>query len=235
MKKVMLLAAGLFLAMTTFAQAADNKPTEKKIEVTGSSEIEITPDEIYFQISLKEYLKGKTKVEITELEKQLQKAVVDAGIPKENLTVENVSGYNYDWLRKKKNPLEFMASKQYRLKLNKLDKINIILGAVDAEGIESTRITSYTSSKMEEYRKEAKIKALQAAKTKADYMVNAIGEKLGGILEIQEINTDSYSDVHPMAVNMYAKSADAMGGGISDIDFKTIKVRGEVRAVFSIK
>ncbi|RAJ75564.1 hypothetical protein CLV59_109178 [Chitinophaga dinghuensis] len=235
MKKVMLLAAGLFLAMTSFAQAADNKTTEKKIEVTGSSEIEITPDEIYFQISLKEYMKGKTKVEITALEKQLQKAVIDAGIPKENLTVENVSGYNYDWMNKKKNPQEFMASKQFRLKLSKLDKINIILGAVDAEGIESTRITSYSSSKMDEYRKEAKIKALQAAKTKADYMVNAIGEKLGGILEIQEINTDNYVDVRPMAVNYMAKSADGMGGGISDVDFKTIKVRAEVRTVFSIK
>ncbi|MBV7534105.1 SIMPL domain-containing protein [Chitinophaga sp. sic0106] len=234
MKKVMLLAAGLFLAMSTFAQTASNKATEKKIEVTGSAEIEITPDEIYFNISLKEYLKGKSKVEITALEKQLQKAVVDAGIPKENLTVENVSGYNYDYLNKKKNPQEFMASKQFRLKLNKLDKINIILGAVDAEGIESTRITGYSSSKMEEYRKETKIKALQAAKAKADYMVNAIGENLGGIIEIQEINTDGYSDVRPLAVNYMAKAADGMGG-ISDVDFKTIKVRAEVRTVFGIK
>ncbi|SHL83033.1 hypothetical protein SAMN05444266_105141 [Chitinophaga jiangningensis] len=234
MKKVMLLAAGLFLAMSTFAQTANNKTTEKKIEVTGSAEIEITPDEIYFNISLKEYLKGKSKVEITTLEKQLQKAVVDAGIPKENLTVENVSGYNYDYLNKKKNPQEFMASKQFRLKLNKLDKINIILGAVDAEGIESTRITGYSSSKMEEYRKETKIKALQAAKAKAGYMVGAIGEQLGGIIEIQEINTDSYSDVRPMAVNYMAKSAD-MAGGISDVESKTIKVRAEVRTVFGIK
>lgn len=234
MKKVMLLAAGLFLAISSFAQTATKAP-EKKIEVTGSAEMEITPDEIYFNISLKEYLKGKSKVEITTLEKQLQKAVIDAGIPKENLTVENVSGYNYyDYLNKKKNPQEFMASKQFRLKLNKLDKINIILGAVDAEGIESTRITGYTSSKMEEYRKETKIKALQAAKAKADYMVNALGETLGSIIEIQEINTDGYSDVRPMAVNYMAKAADGMAG-MSDVDFKTIKVHAEVRTVFGIK
>lgn len=234
MKKVMLLAAGLFLAVSTFAQKADVKEPEKKIEVTGSAEIEITPDEIYVNISLKEYQKNKNKVDISTLEKQLVKAVADAGIPKENLTIENVAGSNYTWPRKKKDPVEYMASKQYRLKLNKLDKIDQILDAVDAEGIENTRIISYSSSKMQEYRKEAKIKALQAAKAKAEYMVAALGEKMGSIIEIQEINTDNYSDVIPVMAQYSAKAAmsDAY---TSDVEFKTIKVRAEVRTVFSIK
>ncbi|NIG52749.1 SIMPL domain-containing protein [Chitinophaga sp. Cy-1792] len=234
MKKVMLLAAGLFLAVSSFAQNANVKEPEKKIEVTGSAEIEITPDEIYVDISLKEYQKNKTKVDISTLEKQLVKAVADAGLPKESLTIENVAGSNYTWPRKKKDPVEFMASKQYRLKLNKLDKIDQILGAVDDEGIENTRISSYSSSKMQEYRKEAKIKALQAAKAKAEYMVAALGEKMGSIIEIQEINTDNYTDVRPMMAQFNAKMASA-DGYTSDIEFKTIKVRAEVRTVFSIK
>lgn len=228
----MLLAAGLFLAFTTFAQA-DKQPV-KKIEVNGSAEMEITPDEIYFNISLREYVKGKTKVEISTLEKQLEKAVADAGIPKADLTVENVYGNNFEILRKKKDPQEFMARKQYRLKLTKLDKINIILGAVDAEGIENTRIASYSSSKMEAYRKEVKIKALLAAKEKAEYMLTAIGNKVDGVIEIQEMNTDNYSDVRPMMMANY-KSAGVSEDASSDIDFKTIKVRAEVRAVFAIK
>ena len=65
MKKVMLLAAGLFFALSTFAQQADNKQV-KKIEVTGSAEIEITPDELNLDISLREYLKGKTNGKLTE-------------------------------------------------------------------------------------------------------------------------------------------------------------------------
>ncbi|MCW3462767.1 SIMPL domain-containing protein [Chitinophaga nivalis] len=238
MKKVMLLAAGLFFAFSSFAQQADNKQPVKKIEVNGTAEMEITPDEIYISISLKEYLKGKTKTEISTLEKQLQKAVQDAGIAKENLTIENVYGNNYDYWVKKKNPLEFMARKQYRLKLNKLDKINDILGAVDAEGIENTRVSSYTSSKMEEYRKEVKIKALQAAKNKADYMLNAIGSKIGDVIEIQEISTDNYSDVRPEYSNvmMYKAGVAADNGGeVSSIEFKTIKIRAEVRTVFGIR
>jgi uncharacterized protein YggE len=233
MKKVMLLAAGLFFALSTFAQQADKQPV-KKIEVNGSAEMEITPDEIYFNISLREYLKGKNKVEISTLEKQLLKAVADAGIPKADFTIENVYGNNYEILRKKKDPQEFMARKQYRLKLTKLDKINEILAAVDAEGIENTRIASYTSSKMEAYRKEVKIKALQAAKEKAEYMLSAIGNKIDGVIEIQEMNTDNYSDVRPVMANYMAK-AGASEDAADDIDFKTIKIRAEVRAVFAIK
>ncbi|MFY0252726.1 SIMPL domain-containing protein [Chitinophaga sp. 30R24] len=235
MKKVILLAAGLLFALGTFAQQEDKKPV-RKIEVNGSAEMEITPDEIYLDISLREYLKGKTKVDIGTLERQLQKAVAEAGIPKSDLTVENVYANNFEIIRKKKEPQEFMARKQYRLKLNRLDKVNDILGAVDAEGIENTRISSYTSSKMETYRKEVKIKALQAAKAKAEYLLGAIGNQLDGVIEIQEINTDNYSDaVRPaMMFNMAARSV-GNGDGTEDIDFKTIKIRAEVRAVFGIK
>lgn len=237
MKKGMLLLAGLFLAITSFAQQVDNKPPVKKIEVNGSAEIEITPDEIYLNIALREYKNKSGKVDISTLEKQLQKAITDAGIPKENFTIENVYGTNYDmWWKKKKNDQDFLARKQYRLKLNRLDKINLILAGVDEEGIESVNIGSFTHSKMEEYRKEVKIKALQAAKAKADYMLSAIDEKIAGVLEVQEINTDNYVDVRPVMANvMYAKSRAMDTAAESNIDFKTIKVRAEVRAVFLVK
>lgn len=239
-KGMLLLVSGLLLTITTMAQQTDNKPPVKKIEVNGSAEIEITPDEIYLDIALKEYYKNKTnKVDISVLEQQLEKAVADAGIPKGNLTIENVYGYNHDqWWRKKKNDPNFLARKKYRLKLNKLDKTNIILAAVDEEGIESVNISSFTHSKMEDYRKEVKMKALQAAKAKAAYMLGAIDEKIDGVLEVQEINTDNYADARPAMANMMYRSKAEMAADAaapSDIDFKTIKVRAEVKAVFGIK
>lgn len=229
------------MTATSFAQTTpDNKPLVKKIEVTGTAEMEITPDEITLNITLREYLRNKNKVTITTLENQLQKAVQEAGIPKENFTIENVFGYNYDqWWRKKKTNEDFLTRKQYRLKLNRLDKVNAILAAVDDEGIESVNIASFTHSKMEEYRKQVKMNALKAAKTKAEYLLGAIDEKIGGVLEVQEFNTDHYSDVRPEMANvrMYKSAAADMAGGVPDsnIDFKTIKIRAEIRAVFGIK
>lgn len=232
---------GLFMTATSFAQTTDNKPPVKKIEVTGTAEMEITPDEITINITLREYYKNKTsKVGITTLEAQLQKAVQDAGVSKENFTIGNVFGYNYDqWWKKKKNTEDFLARKQYVLKVNRLDKINGILAAVDEEGIESVNIASFNSSKMEEYRKQVKTNALKAAKAKAEYLLSAIDEKIGGVIEIQEFNNDQYSDIRPEAANvrMYAKAADMAGAGVPDsnIDVKTIKIRAEIRAVFGIK
>jgi len=237
MKKVMFILAGLFLATLSQAQQTDNKPPVKKIEVTGSAEIEITPDVIYLDIALREYKTKTTKTDISTLEKQLQKAVQDAGIAATDLTIANVFGNNYEqwWVKKKKDP-DFMARKQFRLKLSKLDKVNTILGAVDAEGIESVNISSYTHSKMDEYRKEVKMKALQAAKAKATYMLDAIGDKIDGVLEVQEMNTDNYADVQQMAnVRMLDAKSEGSYAAMPDIDFKTIKVRAEIRAVFFIK
>lgn len=239
MKKLTVLLMGLFMTATSFAQATDsNKPPVKKIEVNGSAEMEITPDEIFINITLREYMNKSTKVAITTLEAKLQKAVQDAGIAKENFTIENVFGYNYDqWWKKKKKDDDFLARKQYRLKLNRLDKINGILAAVDEEGIESVNVASYTHSKMDEYRKQVKMDALKAAKAKAEYLLGAIDEKIGGVIEIQEFNTDQYSDVRPEMANvrMYAAKADASVAPDSNIDFKTIKIRAEIKAVFGIK
>ncbi|MGX5818438.1 SIMPL domain-containing protein [Chitinophaga lutea] len=240
MKRLTVLLMGLFMTASVFAQSTDNKPPVKKIEVTGSAEMEITPDEITVNITLREYMKNKTsKVSITTLEAQLQKAVEAAGISKENFTISNVFGYNPDqWWKKKKNDPDFMARKQYSLKVNRLDKINGIMAAVDDEGIESVNVASYTHSKMEEYRKQVKMNALKAAKDKAEYLLSAIDEKIAGVIEVQEFNTDQYSDVRPVMANarMYkGEAADAAGVPDSDIDFKKIKVRAEVRAVFGIK
>jgi uncharacterized protein YggE len=236
MKKVVFLLAGLFVASLSQAQQTDNKPPVKKIEVTGSAEVEITPDEIYLDISLREFKNKAAKVEIGTLENQLQKAVKEAGIPAENLTISNVFGTNYDqwWSKKKKDP-DFMARKQFRLKLSNLDKVNAILGAVDDEGIESVNISSYTHSKMEEYRKQVKTKALQAAKAKATYMLEAIGSNIDGVLEVQEINTDSYSDVQPVAFQNMRMASAGVADEAASSAFKKIKVRAEVRAVFFIK
>ena len=66
-----------------------------------SAEIEITPDEIYVEIQLQEYKDGSKKVQLNTLESQLVKGVVKVGIGEENLTVSNVSGYNWNWRQTK--------------------------------------------------------------------------------------------------------------------------------------
>lgn len=214
------------------AQTDAERPV-RKIEVTGSAEMEITPDEIYLSIGLQEYMKdNKTKASIENLEKDLQKAVLKAGIPEENFMIENVTSYNWNWHDKKKDE-EFMAKKQYRIKLNDLNKINEIISPMEPKGIERMHISDYSHTNIEQFRRELKLKALQAAQEKAGYLLAGIDEQLGPVLEIQEFN-DGYNPPMPYQLKSNMRMESAQDMAMPDIDFKTIKLRYEMRAVFSI-
>ncbi len=226
MKKILTFIVILFLSAATFAQNVDLR---RKITVTGNAETEVTPDIIYFSISLKEYLNGKTKVSISTLENQLEKAVNAAGIPKTDFTINNLSSYNY--VPEKKKNADFLAAKQYRLKLHDLNKINKILDAVDDKGIQSTGIDGYDYSGIEALKSELKLKALKNAQAKAGFLLSGIGEKLGGAIDIQEINNEPMQQ--PVFRSMMMKTANA-DATESDIDFKKIKLNYQVQAVFEI-
>lgn len=235
MKKILFALALCSISLAGFSQTFD---TRRKIDVTGSAEAEVTPDIIYFGISLKEYFKdnnSKKKVEIEELERQLQSAVLAAGIPKEDFTINNISSYNYTW-EKKKNP-DFLARKQYRIKVTDLSKLNGIISAVDPKGIEYTNIENYDYSKMETLKRDLKIKALQAAKAKATYLAQAVGDNVGSALDIQEINNEYYPQpiyrANAMMKTEGMVSSDA--AAMPDIDFKKIKLNYQIHAVFELK
>jgi uncharacterized protein len=215
------------------------KPLVKKIEVTGSAEQEVLPDEIYVTISLREYFKdkdNKTKIDIMVLEKQLQKAVDEAGITKENFSIGAING-NREWWGKKK-PTTFLESKNYVLKLANLYKIDGVISKVDEKGIAYTNIDRYEYSKISQLCKDIKTKALQAAKEKAGYLLAGIGEQLGEVIDVIEI--DHTYNPQPIAYSntmMRTMSADVASGGMpeSNVDVQKIKVRYEMKAVFKIK
>jgi len=75
------------------------------------------------------------------LENQLEGAIRDAGIPKEDFTINTYRAYNNTY-QKKKNP-DFLASKQYGIKFHDLNRYNQILSKVDPKGIQSTYIDVY--------------------------------------------------------------------------------------------
>jgi uncharacterized protein len=234
MKKLLILALLGVFTLSGFAQSVD---TRRKIEVSGSAEAEVTPDIIFVGISLKEYFRDNTKkkVEIDELEKQLQTAVLNAGIPKENFTINNISSYNYTYERKK-NPA-FLARKQYRIKVTDLNKFNQILNALDPRGVEYTNIEGYDYSKIETLKQELKIKALRAAKEKAAYLAAAVDDRVGDALEIQEINNEYYPQ--PMyranASIEVERAMAADAAAMPEIDFKKIKLNYQMRAVFELR
>ncbi|WP_254412855.1 SIMPL domain-containing protein [Dyadobacter diqingensis] len=245
MKKVILLSSLLMGAVLfpTFSQTATVSvtPPTRKIEVAGFAEIEVTPDELYFNISLREYFNDeknqKDKVIITTLEKQLLKAIADAGLPKESLSIVGVGGYQ-NYTDKKKKPATFLESKQYELKVDRADKLDGILSKVESRGVQYANIARVDHSKKEEFKKQVKINALKAAKDKATYLLEAVDQKLGQVLEIREVE-DNINYPQPMFakanVRMYAAAESADAVQDSDVQYQKIKINYRMQAAFEIK
>ncbi|MGB1038786.1 MAG: hypothetical protein ACPGYY_09090, partial [Bacteroidia bacterium] len=80
-----LTSTTLFVVITlmTMAQIVEQKPY---IEITGTSEIKIVPNQIYMSITLQEHT-DKSKKSIVELEKELVKALKSLGISPSKLVV----------------------------------------------------------------------------------------------------------------------------------------------------
>ncbi len=228
MKKLFILIALAAITCNAFAQSVDLR---RKIEVSGIAEKEVTPDIINVSISLQEYLNGKTKVTIDQLESQLENAVKEAGIAKEDFTINNVSAWNNTY-NKKKTP-DFLASKQYSIRFRDLNKYDQILSKIDPKGIQSTNIDSYDYSKIAELKRDLKIQALLAAKEKATYLLNSINDKVGDAISITEVDNSNFPTPRPMMFANKAMVANAAPAE-SDIDFKKIKLSFQINAVFEI-
>ncbi len=220
-----------FLTICTLFLSAQERSKTRSIEVKGSSEIEITPDEIFVRITLKEYKKGGSKVALNALESGLVKSLKKVEIPRENLTVENINGYNWNWRKRKSE--DFMGSKSFILEVSNLKKMNDLVYMLDPEGLNNVNIQSYSHSDIESYRKKVKIGAIKAAKEKAVYLLESVGSEPGELLEVQEIDYGYQGSMMNMRSNIaYEGASDS--GYQSNVEFMKIKVRAEMRVVFEI-
>src|SRR5947209_7139290 len=102
MKSLFLFLSATVLTLASFAQNVVN-PYPKTITVNGSAEMEITPDEIYVQVDLKEYeKKGSGKVTIDKIRQDFLIAVRSMGLPDSSIVIAGYDGYNGNpWMRKK--------------------------------------------------------------------------------------------------------------------------------------
>lgn len=243
MKKLVLLGALLTSSLLTpaFSQVKTEQLIQvPNIEVAGFAEMEVVPDEIYFNISLREFFQDeknqKDKVNITTLEKQLIKAVADAGLPKEALSISGVGGYQ-NYVDKKKKPATFLEAKQYELKVASPEKLDGILSKVESRGVQYANVSRVDHSKREEFKKQVKIDALKAAKTKAEYLVAALNNTLGKVLSVKELDENLYFPQPVFAKanlrTMAAESADAVQD--SDVQFQKIKISYRMQAAFEIR
>jgi uncharacterized protein YggE len=238
MKKNLITFVAYMLAINSMAQ--DVKPVQKTISVSGSSETEVVPDEIYVQVDLREYnKKNGDKVDINTIKNNFLAACKNLGLSDKDVTIQSYQGNdnNYWWIRKKKkeNP-DLKAGISYWIKVNRVDMLDALVDKMDDEATQNFFIAKASYSKMDELKKDLKIAAVKAAREKAIYLAEAIGEHVGEAITINdpmEINNPP----QPFYANSMLKAevAEDQTAPPMDVDFKKIKMHYEVNVVFALK
>jgi uncharacterized protein len=225
----------LMLAATPiFAQ--EGFKGEHFIEVTGTADLEIDPNEITVFIRLREFEENRQKTTLEKLDLDFLAALKNAGIDKKRLELADV-GSNLGKLGRKDK--DAFRQKSYNLKLASGSELEKFLEKLESVKVDQVSIIKVTHTEIEKLKLDLKIKALQAAKNKAFALITSIGGEIGKTLMVREWE----EPVQPMYTgNVVYKAEEAyhaadLSGpeGENATAFKKLKLRSQIAAQFEIK
>ncbi len=169
----------------------------------------------------------------------MKQALTDLNIPLELLTVADAQA---DYIRVKWSKKDVISQSEYELKLSTAQQVADIFEKLDEMKIDNAFISKVSHSKIKEYRKDVEIEAIKNAKSKADYLLTAIGQETGTALIVTERSSNS-NDYYIDGVQM--RGARASNGILYEvpsddklkgkIDFRKIKLETTIYVKFEIK
>ena len=227
-----ILIALLAISASSFGQEVFKG--EHFIEVTGSSEMDVEPNEIFLFIKLREFEENRAKISLEKLDQEFLQAIKAANIDRKNLTIAD-AGSNLAKIRRKDK--DAFREKSYELKLNNAASLERFLEKIEPVKIYQLDLTRLHHTDMEKFKIDLKVQALQAAQTKASTLLKSIGSEIGKPIMVRDWDQDPVQPLPQarMANALYKAEADAMGVEEEQIGFRKLKVRAQITAQFEIK
>jgi uncharacterized protein len=223
-----------FICLFAFSISAQNNSKnsidQPTIELTGTAEMEVIPDEIYISIIIREKYDGKVKITIEEQEQKLKTILTSIGIDLKNLYLSNAFAdmVKVQWQKK-----DVLTKKEYTLKVATATEVGKVFQELDKLQLREANIEKVSHSKIDSLKKEVRIMAIKAAKEKADYLLEAIGQKTGKALYISE-NSIQYKAASATSNINYSSSIISSENNY-EIQFEKIKLNASIYAKFAIE
>jgi len=212
----------LFLFPIIFNCSAQNIDNTPYIEAIGYAQIELVPNQINMQVSLKEYYDGIYKITIAEQEAKMKNMLKIVGV---DMTKISLGEENAEYVTVSKKSKEVINEKTYHLILTSASMFTNTFQVLNDLNIHDARVVSVSHSQMDSLRQAVKILAIQDAKAKAGALVGAIGNKLGKPLIIKENEYDLFQE---------DLNEDIMEDEYV-LEFKKIKIQNSIYARFAIE
>lgn len=243
--KQLLTMAFLLTTMLAFGQTkttvTEEEPQQPYIEVTGTANMEIIPDEIFIGFTIREKYVNRYRVTIEEQEEKLKEAIKTLGIDLANLSLANTDA-NFVKIRWQQRGI--LTKREYILKVADATTVGQVFQELEKLEIRGASISKVSHSKMDSLKKEIRILAIKDAKEKADYLLNAIGEQTGKPLVIREDTKVIVAEtlermpgrgVYPGRSMGFSDSNEEENDKDSEIQFQKIKLTSNIYVKFLIK
>ena len=187
MKKLLFVVAMAVVALSLSvcrAQAQELANATPYVAVNGSSQVKVTPDEIYLRITLDEGdTKGKDVIELQR--KRLFSALRKCGVDIEKqLTLLDMSS---EYFRRGNS----LATTQYELKLTSAGAVKEVFESLEKSGISNVTVSRTACSKIDDYRRQARQEAIRNAQSRARDLAEAIGQSIGACFEINDYTSEA--------------------------------------------
>jgi hypothetical protein len=242
-----------YFSLASFTNPSNKTIENRTIEVIGTAEMALKPDKIQLNIQLY-FNNDSRKIKEAKLFKILKKH----GIKEEDIIYSNnygnhrgyyslwyryyyeywYYGYNNNYARTYSIPVTAkMSPKDIMSDLTKPLIYNLWIG--------NSEFTDATT-----YRKQVKIEAIKAAKEKAKYLLEALGEQISYVVSIEELNPnnqtqrtwDSYwgNSYHNLGSNLSSNTSNSVVTSNQNSD-NTVKgaasdkLKYGVKVIFAIK
>lgn len=169
-----------------------NETLDERISVTGFAQLESAPDEA--RISFSVVTDSKKKSDAHRKNAETTSKVIDAleayGVAKKDIETNYHLNQNWEWVDNKRVDKGFRALNTLEVKTRVLEQVGALIDLVENAGATNYNGTQYVLSPeaKEVAKKQLLALACKDAKTKAEFLAENLGAKVGRVLTIAESN-----------------------------------------------
>lgn len=183
------------------------------IIVSGEGEVTGVPDIAKIQLGYSVEKKTVTEAQKDNTDKMnavIKKLKDDFKIDAKDIKTVNYGvSPAYDWGDNKQTLRGYQVSQNLEVKVRKIDDASKILDVSGQLGLNQIGSLSFEIDNEEDLKQEARVKAIEAAKTKAEILAKAAGITLGRVVNFSEAS----NQIPPVAYAASYKTMDQASGG----------------------
>ena len=182
----------LFVLFTVFVIAvfalADDKLPAHAIKVTGTSDINVSPDQATIDIGVEKQSASATgaKRAADNGAREILAVVKKNGIDDKDVKTNWLSlNPQYDWRNNRMTG--FVAEQSLTVTVRDIAKLDSLLDALIKAGGNRISSVKFETSEMRKYRDQARAAAVVAAREKAEALAKSLGQSIGKAVAVEEV------------------------------------------------